>query len=122
MYLLVLLPAGALFLVAALAESGRVPFDLPECESELVAGYFTEYSSLKYAMFPMGEYVAMCAMAAIAVHFFMGGYLLPNIGGVELTNWLGETHQMIAAVSLGYPDESPGPRPRKALGEVMTWV
>ena len=40
----------------------------------------------------------------------------------ELTNWLGETHQMIAAVSLGYPDESPGPRPRKALGEVMTWV
>jgi NADH-quinone oxidoreductase subunit H len=89
LYLLVLLPAGALFLVAALAESGRVPFDLPECESELVAGYFTEYSSLKYAMFPMGEYVAMCAMAAIAVHFFMGGYLLPNIGGVDLTNWLG---------------------------------
>ena len=40
----------------------------------------------------------------------------------ELTAWLGETHQMIAAVSLGYPDESPGPRPRKPVSEVTTWV
>lgn len=88
-YLVVLIPAGILFLISALAETGRVPFDLPECESEIVAGYHTEYSSLKYAMFPMGEYVAMCAMSAIAVHIFLGGYLLPSIGGVDLTNWLG---------------------------------
>jgi len=88
-YLLVLIPAGILFLVAALAETARIPFDLPECESEIVAGYHTEYSSMKYAMFPMGEYVAMVAMASIAVHFFLGGYLLPTINGVDLTNWFG---------------------------------
>jgi len=66
-----------------------VPFDLPECESEIVAGYHTEYSSLKYAMFPMGEYIAMCAMAAIATHMFLGGIYLPTIGGVDLTYWAG---------------------------------
>jgi NADH-quinone oxidoreductase subunit H len=88
-YLVVLIPAGILFLIAALAETGRVPFDLPECESEIVAGYHTEYSSLKYAMFPMGEYVAMCAMAAIATHMFLGGIYLPTIGGFDLTYWAG---------------------------------
>jgi len=89
LYLLVLLPAGALFLISAMAETARIPFDLPECESELVTGFHTEYSSLKYAMFPMGEYMGMSAMCAIAVHFFLGGYLLPSIGGVDLTNWVG---------------------------------
>ena len=84
-YLAVLLPAGLLFLASALAESARVPFDLPECESEIVAGYHTEYSSMKYAMFPMAEYVSMTAMAAIGVHFFMGGWLLP----FGWTDWLG---------------------------------
>src|SRR5690606_27437377 len=84
-YLLVLLPATVLFLVCALAETGRAPFDLPECEAEIVAGYHTEYSSFKYAMFPMGEYIAMAAMAAIAVHMFFGGYNLP----FGATNWLG---------------------------------
>lgn len=88
-YLLVLLPAGALFLISAMAETARIPFDLPECESELVTGFHTEYSSLKYAMFPMGEYIGLTAMCAIAVHFFLGGYLLPAIGGVDLTNWFG---------------------------------
>jgi NADH-quinone oxidoreductase subunit H len=91
-YFIVLIPAGILFLISALAETGRVPFDLPECESELVTGYHTEYSSLKYAMFPMGEYVAMCAMAAIATHMFLGSYFLsipwPG-GGLDLTNWMG---------------------------------
>lgn len=88
-YLIVLVPATLLFFTASLAETGRAPFDLPEGETEIVAGYHTEYSSLKYAMFPMGEYLAMCAMAAITVHMFLGGYLLPSIGGVDLTNWLG---------------------------------
>jgi NADH-quinone oxidoreductase subunit H len=88
-YLLALAPATLLFFIASMAETGRIPFDLPEGESEIVAGYFTEYSSLKYAMFPMGEYIAMCAMAAIGVHMFFGGYLLPTVGGVDLTNWIG---------------------------------
>lgn len=88
-YLIVLIPAGVLFFIAAMAETGRIPFDLPEGESEIVAGYFTEYSSIKYAMFPMGEYISMCAMAGIITHMFLGGYLLPTIGGVNLTNWVG---------------------------------
>lgn len=85
-YLFVLIPAGILFLIAACAETGRVPFDLPECESEIVAGYHTEYSSLKYAMFPMGEYVALCAMSAVATHMFLGSYHLP----FGLTYWAGD--------------------------------
>jgi NADH-quinone oxidoreductase subunit H len=84
-YLIVLAPATILFLICALAETGRAPFDLPECEAEIVAGYHTEYSSFKYAMFPMGEYIAMAAMCAIAVHMFLGGYLLP----FGWTNWWG---------------------------------
>ncbi|MBN2081128.1 NADH-quinone oxidoreductase subunit H [bacterium] len=101
-YLFVLLPAGVLFLVSAMAETARIPFDLPECESELVTGFHTEYSSLKYAMFPMGEYMGMSAMCAIAVHFFLGGYLLPAIGGVDLTNWVG--------LIVGNPDAVWGPQ------------
>lgn len=88
-YLFVLIPAGVLFLIAALAESARVPFDLPECEAELVAGFMTEYSSMKYAMFPMGEYIAMTAMSAIGVHMFLGSYFLPVVNGTDLTNWVG---------------------------------
>ena len=89
LYFIVLIPAGILFLISAMAETARIPFDLPECESELVTGFHTEYSSLKYAMFPMGEYMGMSAMCAIAVHFFLGSYTLPVIGGVDLTNWFG---------------------------------
>lgn len=88
-YLLVLIPGGILFLVSALAETNRVPFDLPECEAELVAGFMTEYSSMKFAMFTMGEYTAMVAMSAIGVHFFLGSYYLPTIAGIDLTNWIG---------------------------------
>jgi NADH-quinone oxidoreductase subunit H len=87
-YLLVLIPTFAVFIIAALAETGRVPFDLPECEAEIVAGYHTEYSSMKYAMFPMGEYIAMCAMCAVATHLFLGGYHL-SLPGIDLTNWAG---------------------------------
>ena len=103
-YLVVLLPAGLLFLASALAETARVPFDLPECESEIVAGYHTEYSSMKYAMFPMAEYVSMTAMAAIAVHFFLGGWLLP--GG--WTDWLGRITGGFVwgpPASFGLPDD-----------------
>lgn len=96
LYLIVLIPASLLFLVAACAETGRVPFDLPECEAEIVAGYHTEYSSMKYAMFPMGEYIAMTALSAIAVHMFMGGYHLYVPSSIDLTqpwinisNWVG---------------------------------
>lgn len=71
-------PVGfVLFLVAGFAESNRLPFDLPECESELGCGYNTEYSSMKYAMFMMGEYVSMVVFAGILSTLFLGGFNAP---------------------------------------------
>ena len=66
-----------LFLVAATAEANRSPFDLPEGESELVAGYFTEYSGFKFAMFFFGEYLGLFAAHALAITLFLGGWTSP---------------------------------------------
>jgi NADH-quinone oxidoreductase subunit H len=66
-----------IFLISALAESNRSPFDLPEAESELVAGHLTEYSGFKYALFFMAEYFGMCALASLGVTLFLGGWRAP---------------------------------------------
>jgi NADH-quinone oxidoreductase subunit H len=66
-----------IYLVAATAEINRLPFDLPEAETELVAGYQTEYSSLKFALFYMAEYINMTTVCAIAATMFLGGYQGP---------------------------------------------
>ncbi|HKX16603.1 MAG TPA: NADH-quinone oxidoreductase subunit NuoH [bacterium] len=69
--------AFLIFLIAAIAEVNRVPFDLVEAESELVAGYFSEYSGMRFALFQLGEYGEMFAMAAMAVTLFLGGWRGP---------------------------------------------
>ncbi|PYJ82264.1 MAG: hydroxyacid dehydrogenase [Verrucomicrobia bacterium] len=68
-----------IFLVSAFAETNRLPFDLPECETELVAGYNTEYSSMKFALFFMGEYANMIAASSMMVVLFFGGWTLPGM-------------------------------------------
>jgi NADH-quinone oxidoreductase subunit H len=67
------------FLVAGVAESHRLPFDLPEGETELVAGYHTEYSGLKFGLFFVGEYLGIILVAAMTVTLFFGGWLGPNL-------------------------------------------
>ncbi len=73
-----LLPVGFLVLfVSGFAETNRAPFDLPEAESELVAGYHTEYSAMKFSMFFMAEYINMITSAALLTTLFLGGYAVP---------------------------------------------
>jgi len=67
------------FTISMFAETNRLPFDLPESETELVAGYHTEYSSMKFALFFLGEYTAMIAGSALIVVLFFGGYHIPGI-------------------------------------------
>ncbi len=71
--------AAATFLVAATAEVNRVPFDLAEAESELVAGYFVEYTGMRFALFQLGEYGEMFGMAALAAIMFLGGWAEPHL-------------------------------------------
>jgi NADH-quinone oxidoreductase subunit H len=67
----------ALFMIAAAAESNRAPFDLPEGESEIIAGYYTEYSGFKFALFFLGEYIGMFAVSGLAITLFLGGWQSP---------------------------------------------
>ncbi len=76
-YWLPLFPMFIVFFISALAETNRPPFDLPEAESELVAGFMVEYSSTPYLLFMLGEYVAICTMCALTTTLFLGGWLPP---------------------------------------------
>lgn len=97
-----LIPIGisfVIFTVSMFAETNRTPFDLPECETELVGGYHTEYSSMKFALFFMGEYAAMIIGSGLIVTLFFGGWSIPFAPALGLDfkpgatpAWLGLLH------------------------------
>ena len=76
-FVIPLFPMFVIFFISALAETNRPPFDLPEAEAELVAGYQTEYSGMMYAMFWLGEYANILLMCALGSILFLGGWLSP---------------------------------------------
>lgn len=86
-----------IFLISAFAETNRLPFDLPESETELVAGYNTEYSSMKFAMFFMGEYANMIVASSMMVTLFFGGWTLP----FGLSTPAGATNWQLGLIHIG---------------------
>ena len=97
-WFIILQPLGfVIFFLAVLAEVNRAPFDMPEAEQELVGGYHTEYSGMKFALFFMAEYIKMIAVSAIAATLFLGGYSGP---WVESLPWLGPFYLLIKIIIL----------------------
>jgi NADH-quinone oxidoreductase subunit H len=95
---LLLLPMMVVFFISCLAETNRLPFDLPEAEAELVAGYNVEYSSMMFAMFFLGEYANMILTSAMTAILFMGGWLAPF--NLEILNVLPGYVWLLLKISL----------------------
>ena len=89
------------FVVAMFAETNRLPFDMAECETELVAGYHTEYSSMKFALFFMGEYAAMIIGSGMAVTMFLGGWSIPFAPYLGLDYKPGDTPLWLGLLHIG---------------------
>jgi len=88
-FVVLLFPSFAIYVISMVGETNRAPFDLPEAESELVGGFHTEYSSLKFALFFLAEYVNMVTVSALATTLFLGGYKAPWGGDFMNTGWWG---------------------------------
>ena len=99
-YWIPLFPMFVIFFISALAETNRPPFDLPEAESELVAGFMVEYASTPYLLFMLGEYVAITLMCAMMAILFMGGWLPPL--DIAPFNWLPGVFWFVFKVCLGF--------------------
>lgn len=99
-YIIPLLPIFVLFFISALAETNRTPFDLPEAESELVAGFMTEHSGMIFVFFFLAEYCSIVLMSTFTAILFIGGYLLPQFSIIEnwdiMTNFVGINVNSIA--------------------------
>ena len=95
---LALFPMFIVFFISALAETNRPPFDLPEAESELVAGFMVEYGSTPYMMFMLGEYAAIVLMCALTTILFLGGWLPPV--DVWFLNWVPGIFWFVLKVSM----------------------
>ena len=89
-----------LFLIAGLAESNRSPFDLPEGESEIIAGYYTEYSGFKFALFFLGEYIGMFAISGLAITLFLGGWHAPLSFMAWVPSYLWFFGKLLALIAL----------------------
>jgi NADH-quinone oxidoreductase subunit H len=97
------LPGFLIFLTAAFAETNRLPFDLPEAETELVAGYHTEYSGMRFSMFYMAEYANMVTASALAATLYCGGYHVPGLALLGLPEPAAALAQVLAfALKVGF--------------------
>jgi NADH-quinone oxidoreductase subunit H len=89
-----------LFMIAATAESNRSPFDLPEGESEIIAGYFTEYSGFKFALFFLGEYLGMFAISGLGITLFLGGWSAPLSFLTWIPSWIWFFAKLLAIIAI----------------------